>query len=206
MKTKDKIIESAIQLFNSSGVSNVTIRQIAAKIGISHGNLEYYYKNKEILIVAIYNGMTEEMSKVYPDDKTSKLTFLHFHILLMHLEQFQLKYRFFHQDLLEITRKYPAVSTLLTENMQIRKKQMRKYFENFLKQRFLMEEQENGYYLRLQHTIRIMITFWLPQNEILTSFNFNQRGEMTKHVWELLIPNMTKSGIEEYHKAIEEHE
>ncbi len=204
MKTKDKIIESAIQLFNNSGVSNVTIRQIAAKIGISHGNLEYYYKNKEILIVAIYNGMTEEMSKVYPDDETIELTFRHFHLLLMHLEQFQLKYRFFHQDLLEITRKYAAVSPLLAENIQIRKRQMRKYFENFLKQKFLLEEPEEGYYLRLQYTILIMITFWLPQNEVLTSFNFDQNVEMTKHVWELLIPNMTKSGIKEYQKTMEE--
>jgi len=150
--------------------------------------------------------MTTEMSMVYPDNEPGKLTFKHFHLLLMHLEQFQLKYRFFHLDLLEITRKYPAVNLLLAENMQLRKRQMRQFFENFIEQKLFLEDLEEGYYLRLQHTIRIMITFWLPQNEILTSFNFDQKGEMAKHIWELLIPNMTKKGTNEYQKIMEEYE
>ena len=41
MKTRDKIIEQAIELFNDKGAANVTSRHIAEAMDISHGNLCY---------------------------------------------------------------------------------------------------------------------------------------------------------------------
>ncbi|MDD5759964.1 MAG: TetR/AcrR family transcriptional regulator [Desulfobulbaceae bacterium] len=57
MKTRDKIIESAIQLFNEQGTKAVTTNHIATAVGISPGNLYYHFRNKEDIIRAIFEQM-----------------------------------------------------------------------------------------------------------------------------------------------------
>ena len=64
-KTKDKILNSARSLFNQRGVSDVTLRDIAEKVGISIGNLAYHYKNKDFMIAELFDKMEEE--KNYKD-------------------------------------------------------------------------------------------------------------------------------------------
>jgi AcrR family transcriptional regulator len=57
MKTRDKIIETAIRLFNEQGTKGVTTNHIAAAVGISPGNLYYHFRNKEDIIRAIFEQM-----------------------------------------------------------------------------------------------------------------------------------------------------
>ena len=46
MKTKEKIINTAVELFNNHGTKSITTNHIAKKIEISPGNLYYHFKNK----------------------------------------------------------------------------------------------------------------------------------------------------------------
>ena len=64
MRTKDKILVTALQLLNEHGVKSVTIRDIAAEMGISHGNLGYHYANMELIIYALYEQLVKEMDAV----------------------------------------------------------------------------------------------------------------------------------------------
>lgn len=204
MKTKNKIIEAAIRLYNEKGLSNVTSRHIAADINISHGNLEYHFPNKEALLLAIYQQMRQEVSGFYQDrtnDISNPVEYLH-HILVR-LEEFQSKHMFFSLDVLEISRKYVKVNLLLKDTFQIRKIQMREIFQKFVELNYMEPEPAPGYYARLQHTIRILITFWKSQEAVLTNFDFSSKGEMVKHVWELLIPHFTEKGKARYRSVIE---
>ena len=204
MKTKNKIIEAAIRLYNEKGLSNVTSRHIAADINISHGNLEYHFPNKEALLLAIYQKMREEVSGFYQDqanDISNPVEYLH--KILVRLEEFQSKYMFFNLDVLEISRNYVKVNLLLKDTLQIRMIQMKALFQKFVELNYMEQEPAPGYYTRLQHTIRILITFWKSQEAVLTNFNFSQKGEMVKHVWELLLPHFTKKGKARYQSVIE---
>ena len=49
-ETRDRILDSALQLFNEQGVDKTTTNHIAAAAGISPGNLYYHYKNKEEIV------------------------------------------------------------------------------------------------------------------------------------------------------------
>ncbi len=54
METKDRIIQTAIRLFNQKGTKAVTTNHIAAAAGISPGNLYYHFRNKEAIIRAVF--------------------------------------------------------------------------------------------------------------------------------------------------------
>ena len=65
MKTKEKIIKTAIRLFNNHGTNKITTNHIAKKIEISPGNLYYHFKNKFDIIRAISDQFNSELKSVF---------------------------------------------------------------------------------------------------------------------------------------------
>lgn len=64
MKTEDLIRNTALKLFNSKGCSSITLRDIAADMKKSYGNITYHFKRKNELILALYEDMAVELSAV----------------------------------------------------------------------------------------------------------------------------------------------
>lgn len=56
MLERQKILEIAKTLFNENGYFNVTMRQISNHLGISVGNLTYYYPKKRIFCAALWRN------------------------------------------------------------------------------------------------------------------------------------------------------
>ena len=61
MTTKDKILATSKGLFNIHGFGKPTLNAIAQEVGISRGNLTYYFKDKDMLL----EDLVEEMWKKY---------------------------------------------------------------------------------------------------------------------------------------------
>jgi AcrR family transcriptional regulator len=60
-KTRDRVLESSLELFNARGVSNVTTAEIARTVGINEGNLYYYFQKKEQLVTALFDAFEAEI-------------------------------------------------------------------------------------------------------------------------------------------------
>lgn len=195
--TKQKIVAEAIRMYNKSGVQNVTSRHIAAELGISHGNLDYHYPTKEDLLLAIYKKMRSEMSEWYELKLDGQNSFEVFRQLMDHLDEFQVKYRFFNLDVLEISRSFPEVAALIQETLEMRKTQMSEFFNAFMEEG-LITDNPVDHYITLKHTIRILITFWMSQQEVLPSYRSSRFEEMSKYVWRLIYPYMTPEGKKVY--------
>ena len=56
-ETREKIMLTAIKLFNEEGVTNVSTVKLSNELHISPGNLYYYFDNKEHLIRSIWEEM-----------------------------------------------------------------------------------------------------------------------------------------------------
>ena len=63
-RTRDRILDAALELFNERGTSAVTTNHVAAHAGISPGNLYYWFSDKDEIIRELYAGFAgayEEM-------------------------------------------------------------------------------------------------------------------------------------------------
>lgn len=196
LKTKEKIICTAVKLFNESGIQNITSRHIAAELGISHGNLDYHYKTKEDLLLGIYEKMREEVTTTYTIRGESVSSLEHFYRLLVELEDFQYRYRFFNLDVLEITRTFPLVKQIIQETFDKRRSQTKVLFEEFISNGLAVFP-DTDTLERTLHLIRVVISFWLSQCEILSSYQYTKKGEMVNSIWILLRPYLTEAGMEE---------
>lgn len=57
---RQKIIAAAKQRLITDGQAGLILREIAADMGITHGNLQYYFKTKEDLLQAIFDEEVRE--------------------------------------------------------------------------------------------------------------------------------------------------
>ncbi|MFK7289269.1 TetR/AcrR family transcriptional regulator [Acinetobacter baumannii] len=98
LKTKDRILQISLQLFNERGERSVTTNHIAAELGISPGNLYYHFRNKHEIIKELmhqYQVETLEMLSLTEDRPlTTNDKINYFQVLSGQLWN----YRFIHRD------------------------------------------------------------------------------------------------------------
>ena len=61
MKTRERILKTARDLFNARRFGNVTTADLAAECGIAEGNLWYHFKNKRALLEALSDSFLEDV-------------------------------------------------------------------------------------------------------------------------------------------------
>ncbi|NLR97834.1 TetR/AcrR family transcriptional regulator [Rhizobium sp. P38BS-XIX] len=54
-KTRERILVSTLSLFNQKGPETVTTAEIAESVRINQGNLYYYFRTKESLVLALFS-------------------------------------------------------------------------------------------------------------------------------------------------------
>lgn len=110
VSNRDRILISSIDLFNQSGVVAVTTNHIAAHLGISPGNLYFHFRNKEEIILELFELMCAETYKVWkPSVNNQALATLPMELIEKSYETFW-KYRFFHREMYHLRRKDPLLA------------------------------------------------------------------------------------------------
>ena len=123
MKTRDKIIDTAIQLFNEQGTKAISTNHIAATTCISPGNLYYHFRNKEDIIRAIFEQMDAYGVEQYQIilDKYPQGTIEALKATFVMIQEFNWRYRFFKRELTGLIMNDP----LLKERFHATNSQMR---------------------------------------------------------------------------------
>lgn len=78
---REIILEAARQLFDKNGYNGVSIKNIADSLGISTGNLTYYFKRKEDLAEAVVEMQHTAYQKSEPVESIAELRTLILHIM-----------------------------------------------------------------------------------------------------------------------------
>ncbi|WP_434357246.1 TetR/AcrR family transcriptional regulator [Parasalinivibrio latis] len=105
MKTRDRIIHTALTLFNERGEPNVTTNHIAAEMGISPGNLYYHFRNKEEIIHSIFDLYAHDLTMAFSPDKSRDHMQEGMALYLDATFSLMWRYRFFYANLPDILRR-----------------------------------------------------------------------------------------------------
>ena len=163
MSTKDKIIQTAIRLFNEKNLKAVTTNHIAKETGISPGNLYYHYKNKEEIVSEIFDRMVEDEAAACHgmaiDDIPSLTRYF------KKLFEVYWKYRFFKQ---EVTFILDQDSNLKTKFAEYQKKQIEENeqcLRDFI-QRGIIRPLDEDQIRAFANNQALLINFWIPYSGI----------------------------------------
>ncbi|MEA1959814.1 MAG: TetR/AcrR family transcriptional regulator, partial [Bacillota bacterium] len=72
-KMKEKILETALQAMVEDGFAHVSMRKLAAKLGMTAANIYNYYSSKDELYLAIQTRGYELLGKIFGDIYNSDL-------------------------------------------------------------------------------------------------------------------------------------
>lgn len=105
METRERILATALQLFNQGGTAAVSTNHIAEALGISPGNLYYHFRNKGAIIRALFEQQFAHTDQLYtlPNDRAPQLADLQ--QLVRETFAMSWHYRFIYRELIALLRR-----------------------------------------------------------------------------------------------------
>lgn len=164
IKTRDRILQASLALFNSEGEAQVSTVDIAAVLGISPGNLYYHFKGKEAIIESMFDEFETELRQVLsaPIEKPLSLedNWIFIYIIFEEINDF----RFFYEGMSSILERCPSLRPRVARLLALKKATTLAILNSLEKQRlvsFIADEKD-----RLADRIAAHLTFWLQYRAI----------------------------------------
>lgn len=162
--TKERILETARELFNQQGESNVTTQALADALNMSSGNLHYHFQTKRDIVLALFDRYEHALLAVIatPVDRRADLDDLW---LLLHLS-FELmgEYEFIYRDLTDLCDRYPKVRLHFVGLMRLYRETLELMMADFIDEGWMVAtaSQRN----RLVETMLLLSNYWLAQHRV----------------------------------------
>lgn len=199
-KTKKKILNKALSLFNENGLPNVKLQNIADACSISVGNLAYHFKFKEDLIITIADQISAELSPIVKEDQEFP-ALLDFDNQLSIYHALINKYVFFFLDVVELKRTLPVVHKQRVQNISTMITQIHQWIKVNESKGVFQREIHQDQYMHTAHAIWMLISFWMTQKKVLAKDGMDEE-QFKIVVWNQLLPNFTDLGLMEYEAMI----
>ena len=202
-KTQERIKAKAISLFNEFGTGNISIGRIASEAGISRGNLQYHYADKQELIRAIYQDIAREvLSNWEGDDRQPTVR----HMAEMFVRQFDYvwRYRFMYREMVGLIRADAELALRVRDNRARRIEAVIKFFKALVENRVLKKTRGDESLRYLVMVTWIFCDNWLNFIEIQgNEINSEILQEGYDHIIEMLYPYLTRQAQESIYESYE---
>ncbi len=166
MKTRERIIETAITLFNERSTAAVSTNHIAAACGVSPGVLYHHFRNKEEIIRAIFAHMRVVWvaASALPDDRAPTLA----HVSEIVGRNFAVlwEYRFYYRELLALIGRDPAFGAEYRAARGQFLVNIEALLRRFVAAGVLREPEEPETLPQLATACLLIVDFWLPFAEL----------------------------------------
>jgi len=167
MGTKEKILNAAIEMYNSKGI-NITTRHIAAHISISPGNLHYHFKHTDDIVKELYNRLAIAFDCLIKDFAQSGVIDRE-GLKNFYLQSFSIgyKYRFILLNFVEIGKRVPSIQVAYRELVKRRKEEFGLIFHKLVLAGYFRSDLPNEIWESLGTSFFILGDFWLSHNELI---------------------------------------
>ena len=201
--TKEWILETACQLFNEHGTQAISTKRIAKEMGISPGNLYYHFKNKEEIILALFQANRE----IYTADwENSEIPPLERFLKIIHdvVTMWQ-DCRFFKKEILVLVGNDPRLKQDYQEFTQAIAKKAEKLFQDLAKAGLIDAQKATPAFEPLLTVSTLIANHWLTNLEMegmpLTIENLQKGAELILFVWQ---PYLTAEAVAELERLRQE--
>ena len=195
MKTKDKIIATAINLFNLHGTKAISTNHIAKEMGISPGNLYYHFRSKNDIIRSISDNFSNELGSVFKiqldtiSDFSSNLT-----SLFNRFFKIQQSYQFLFLEGVHLTRQDSRLLDNYTNLRNLIKKGYHELLSNLVKIK-IMKKQSLNIIDDLLDAQWIIMWYWINHTILdRNTYNDFQIKKGIKLSFSIIKPQLTSIG------------
>jgi AcrR family transcriptional regulator len=203
MKTKDKIIATAIDLFNIHGTKAISTNHIAKEMGISPGNLYYHFRSKNDIIRSISDNFSNELGSVLKiqldtiSDFSSNLT-----SLFNRFFKIQQSYQFLFLEGVHLTKQDSRLLDNYTNLRSLIKKGYHELLSNLVKIK-IMKRQSLNIIDELLDTQWIIMWYWI--NHTILDRNTYDDFQIKKGIklsFSIIKPQLTSIGKVAFDRAL----
>ena len=202
-KTSEKILNTALALFNSYGLPKVTLRTIAKEMGISQGNLNYHYKKRDDIIEALYFQLVEMMDKSMEENQPSSEGLQLMFDISAGIMSNSYKYRFFLLDFAQIMRENATIKKHFKKLTELRQEQFSGLINMMVALGIMRKEKLPNEYFFLYQRFQLLGDFWISSAEIAhTKITKKIMSEYYEIITQAIYPYLTAKGVKEYHTIV----
>lgn len=197
--TKEKILKTALHLYNRKGVGNTSIRQLAKEVGISHSNLSYHYPTQEHLLLALHDLLLQKATDLHTDllQNESPLESLYettkagFYVVY--------DFRFFFLELHYICQSFPRIKEVLRKVEAVRSAMYKNTLEQMRAKGLLCPEEFDKEFDDLIVRIKIFSDHWLESSSIYDEITKEEKiDKYARLLMQHFYPYLTKKGKDEF--------
>jgi len=166
MSTRQKILDTALTLFNDQGTAAVSTNHIADAAGISPGNLYYHFRNKEEIIRELFERLSAANNIAFALPKNQLPTLDDLQGMVKANYKILWDYRFAHRELVALLR---ADAELRSSFLAVRKRGFEGFtqlFKAFVTAGIFRAPSQPNEISNLAEVIWMITEFWLTSLEI----------------------------------------
>jgi AcrR family transcriptional regulator len=203
MKTREKILLQALDLFNQKGVDQVSVLEISQTMGISYGNLTYHFNKKDDLVHALYMQMQHELDVAINHLVQRIFEETYYLKLVNELLQVTWKYRFLYLSINSLMNQYPFIREGEKSYSATRNKILNRGKKYLIDEGYLKPESDNHYELLIRN-LNMILYAWIVDAELF------HEGEVAAKIedyatlfYGIALTNVTEKGHTLYYQIVQ---
>jgi AcrR family transcriptional regulator len=178
-KTPERILETALALFNGEGEPNVTTNAIADEMDISPGNLHYHFHRKRELVEALFARFEKDISRLLVPGDMRHANVVDAWMQLHMMFELMWDYRFIYRDLAQLLAKYPSIDRKVARLMHRKIAVMQQGCESF------GVSASGGEAAALARNIVLVMTYW-PSFEQACGVDGDERSRIGRGAFQVM--------------------
>lgn len=204
--TRNIILNVSKTLFNERGFYNVSLRQIAAQIGISQGNLNYHFKKKEEILKELFRQSVETVTTEFVATTKLGANFYFLLELARKTYEVQVDYRFLISDRIYLMDDVPELRNQYGLIKTQRINEFNQLFKAFIQKGYMREAEFETEYEELGLRLFLLGIYTIPDLEI--DFKSDRVTGLKRYLQIIttsFYPYLTEEGKKKYFETLEEY-
>ena len=184
--TKQKILDTARELFNERGYNAVSLKDIADALNISKGNLTYHFRKKEELMEAL---LTENQLEELPN---SLHTLGDLDEAFRTMEKVVGQHSYYFLNYAQLSQLSESISEMQKTNYRMIRELLLQGFRNLHTAELFRPEAFSGEYDCIVDILCVSILYWSPFESLQRSIGAYM--DYRHHAWGIIYGLLTEKG------------